>query len=575
MSGSVSGPAQNCAGCGKPLSRYNSSSLCQACTSAGRKSNSGQLENKRAPLVDRVKLAQLRHDRGWTQEMLADYAGLSCELVKKLEQGIRRSARISTLSALARALNVGVGALLSDNALSELTGGTAQRAQTSGQEQQAAEPGQPTLLRTLITERHWQRFRTFEAQFRRAARELAERDGDPELAKLTISSRQWERWYSGNVKTEPHPDACRVLEHMFGYPVQQLLATQVSVSPSIQEISSKQSPGTPLVVPGSGSGLPDFAQLELLRREMNDALSRDAMAEASIDDWERTAIVYARATRDRPVVVLLADIGRDLAELRLILGQHRSASAMRRLTRVTAQMSGLMSLIFCILDDRPDFRRWARTARLAGNEAGDPETLSWILAQEAYGHYYSGDRLEAIDVARHAYEVVRVPCTGAALAAALEARAHATMGRHQETREALGRAENMLSRLDGDALIPSAFGYNEASFRFHEGNAYTHLRDVKSAFKAQERALELTVRDDYADWVMTRLDRAQCLMFAGDITGGLEFAAETVASLTDPQRQGIVTLRGREVMEALPEKAKKLMAAHAFRELLMFPADKE
>ena len=50
-----------------------------------------------------------------------------------------------------------------------------------------------------------------------------------------------------------------------------------------------------------------------------------------------------------------------------------------------------MCLIFCILDDRPSFRGWARTARIAGNEAGDPETLSWILAQEAHGHYYSGD----------------------------------------------------------------------------------------------------------------------------------------------------------------------------------------
>ena len=34
-------------------------------------------------------------------------------------------------------------------------------------------PGEPTLLRVLITERHWQKFETFEAQFRRAAHELA------------------------------------------------------------------------------------------------------------------------------------------------------------------------------------------------------------------------------------------------------------------------------------------------------------------------------------------------------------------------------------------------------------------
>ena len=128
--------------------------------------------------------------------------------------------------------------------------------------------------------------------------------------------------------------------------------------------------------------------------------------------------------------------------------------------------------------------------------------------------------LEAVDVARHAYEVVKMPCTGAALAAALEARAYAMMGRAQETRKALDRAEKALSQLAGDVLVPSAFGYDEASFRFHEGNSYTHLRDVKSAVKAQERALELCKPDNYTDWAMTRLDRAQCLTYSGDMKDG-------------------------------------------------------
>jgi transcriptional regulator with XRE-family HTH domain/tetratricopeptide (TPR) repeat protein len=154
--------------------------------------------------------------------MLAERAGLSAVIVRKLEQNARRSARISTLSALARALDIPVGILLGGTPASEPTGALARPAHRV----RVSEAGQsrPTLLRALITQRHWQRFQTFEAQFRHAARELAEHDHDPDLAKLTVSSRQWERWYAGSVKTEPHPDACRVLEHMFGYPVQQLLA---------------------------------------------------------------------------------------------------------------------------------------------------------------------------------------------------------------------------------------------------------------------------------------------------------------------------------------------------------------
>ena len=70
-------------------------------------------------------------------------------------------------------------------------------------------PGEPTLLRVLITERHWQKFETFEAQFRRASRELAAEAGEPDIAKVTVSPRQFERWYAGKVKTVPYPEAGR------------------------------------------------------------------------------------------------------------------------------------------------------------------------------------------------------------------------------------------------------------------------------------------------------------------------------------------------------------------------------
>src|SRR5262249_798336 len=151
---------------------------------------------------------------------------------------------------------------------------------------------------------------------------------------------------------------------------------------------------------------------------------------------------------------------------------------------------------------------------------------SWILAQEAYGHYYSADLLEAIGVARHAQAIVAAePCVGAALAADLEARAYGAMCRHRETRAALGRAEGMLSRLVGDGVMPPAVGYNEAQLRCHEGNAYPHLRDAHAAFAAQDRALELCAPGDYTDWAMTRLDRASCLANTEETTDALNYAS--------------------------------------------------
>ena len=126
-----------------------------------------------------------------------------------------------------------------------------------------------------------------------------------------------------------------------------------------------------------------------------------------------------------------------------------------------------------------------------------------------------------------------------------EPRAPAVTQRNQISREC--RDLNVYS------LVPSAFGYNEASFRFHEGNAYTHLHDFRSAMRAQDLALQLCAPDNYADWAMTRLDRAQCLIYAGDITSGLEYASETITTINPAQRRGIITLRGRDIVETLPE----------------------
>jgi transcriptional regulator with XRE-family HTH domain/tetratricopeptide (TPR) repeat protein len=58
------------------------------------------------------QLRRLRRLRGLTQEELADRANVSRDLVAKLEQGRRRTARLSSLASFARALDVELSALL-------------------------------------------------------------------------------------------------------------------------------------------------------------------------------------------------------------------------------------------------------------------------------------------------------------------------------------------------------------------------------------------------------------------------------------------------------------------------------
>lgn len=317
---------------------------------------------------------------------------------------------------------------------------------------------------------------------------------------------------------------------------------------------------------------PTDTQRDRLRRGLDELLAAGAMTEAALDDWELSVLRHADASRSKPARLLLDDLTADIEDLRRAMERHRSASALRRLSRVAAQMSGLMCLGLIKLDDRASFRRWARTARVASQEAGDPLTYSWVLAQEAYGHFYAGDLRAAITVAEGAQQTGGV-CVGAVLAAALEARAHAAYGpdRTAETLAALGRAKDMLNALPASDINTSAFGYSESQLRFHEGNALTYLGDTAAAWTAQQRALELCPPGDFMDRALTNLDRTLCLVRDGDTASALEYAAATVAALTEQQRAGIIARRGRAVLDALSRDQLALPAARQLREILTPP----
>ncbi|MCA1671177.1 MAG: hypothetical protein LC799_02860 [Actinobacteria bacterium] len=237
---------------------------------------------------------------------------------------------------------------------------------------------------------------------------------------------------------------------------------------------------------------------------------------------------------------------------------------------MTAQLAGLMCLTVIKLDERRAFRGWARTARLAADEAGDPLTCAWVRAQEAYGHFYCGDLVGAVDVAQRAQTFAgSAPSVGAVLAAALEARAQAALGREHETREAIAGAETMLSRLDDTSTGTSAFDYNEAQLRFHEGNALTHLHDTATAWQAQQRALDLCPANDYMDRTLTWLDRASCLAHDGDADGAVTVATDALVGLTSDQRQGIISARARATITVLPADQQSRPAVGDLHDLLV------
>jgi hypothetical protein len=69
---------------------------------------------------------------------------------------------------------------------------------------------QQILLKTLLTQRHWQTYSTFCKEYDKAAKKV-----DPSLQGRWPSRAQLHRWLTGELKGLPYSDHCRVLEAMF------------------------------------------------------------------------------------------------------------------------------------------------------------------------------------------------------------------------------------------------------------------------------------------------------------------------------------------------------------------------
>lgn len=363
------------------------------------------------------------------------------------------------------------------------------------------------------------------------------------------------RWESGG--TAPQPELRAKLARRLGLDLadlRELLDDDLSEPPPTGDVAVASPPDA-----------------EASRQALHELLVLSPSA-ASLEDWERAAWRYGQAAKDRSPALLLADLVADFDALVPVMTACRSATALRRLTRVAAQLAGLVCLTLIKLNDRRAFRAWARTARLAAAEVDDPATHAWVLAQEAYGHFYSRDLHEAVAVAEQAQALLPglrgQGAVGGVLAAALEARAQAALGRADATHTALHRAEGLLAHVEQSAA-PSAFGYDEAQLRFHESNALTHLGDVTGAWAAQDRALELVAADDYMDLSMTLLDRALCVLRGGDPSLAMTLSRDCLLSLDQEQRRGIIAGRAWQVLDSVPLDVQQHVAATELRDLLM------
>ncbi|MFM9540086.1 hypothetical protein [Streptomyces turgidiscabies] len=84
--------------------------------------------------------------------------------------------------------------------------------------------GRPTLFHVELKRRGWDDWEEFCVHFTVGARTLADRTGQRRLATASVGRTSFDRWAKPTYSGRPRAEAAQVLEHIFGYSVEELFS---------------------------------------------------------------------------------------------------------------------------------------------------------------------------------------------------------------------------------------------------------------------------------------------------------------------------------------------------------------
>ncbi|MFI9269407.1 hypothetical protein ACIGXM_01585 [Kitasatospora sp. NPDC052896] len=471
--------------------------------------------------------------------------------------------------------------------------------QTNGDRRGPAVAETPTLLRVLALQRHWQVHETFRLRFEAAADRLAQEENDPRLRGLSVSKRQFERWYGGAVKTRPYPDQCRVLEAMFGFGIDLLLA------PVPDGFKPEPATAPPLVIPPPrqvpvllpfeqadelpaggpfssetrlGAGTTDLErQVAMAARR---ALRFTAMAEGSSigpetlgqiqDEVRRLTVAYPRLA----LPTLFGDLieVQDLTFRLLEHGRVKPAQA-RELYLLAGITSGMLAKASHDLGNPSAAMMQARTAFVCADNADHHAMRAWVRSLQSLISYWAGRPAEAAEYAAVGQSGARsVRGTTSVWLACLSARAQALLGDGEATRAAIQQAEDAREAVQPDDL--DAFGgimtFPVPRQLYYAAEATVHLGEDpalgESRSEAAVHAYRNASEDEWAfgDEAGAQTDLALARIALGEIEGAAE-AVRPVLDLPIEQRMFGIISSAQRVHSALHAEGRR--GGHAITSL--------
>jgi transcriptional regulator with XRE-family HTH domain/tetratricopeptide (TPR) repeat protein len=322
---------------------------------------------------------------------------------------------------------------------------------------------------------------------------------------------------------------------------------------------------------GVGAATVPAAVLAPVRQALAGALP-EAAKDFTVEDWEDIADEYAHTYLTTAPSRLLPDLAADVVTLQHIIRTTRDDIVRRALCRPGGLLAALMAETVSSLGDQREARHWWQTARHTADASGDTDLGAWVRGREAVRGLYEHrpNRLlkqridEALSIANGA------AFGGAATALSARAQLLAAMGRSAEAVETLREVESIFDRLPGSITADTTSTAGWSLQRLHHAASFVHTRlgNLPEATQAQDDALEQYPESMLLDRAKIQLHRADCLVRAGDVTGGIGHATAVLESIPGTLRSVVLLDVATAVLDVVPADERDHPPVRDYQDLL-------
>ncbi|MFJ9777187.1 hypothetical protein ACIRVF_39140 [Kitasatospora sp. NPDC101157] len=387
---------------------------------------------------------------------------------------------------------------------------------------------------------------------------LAEERGQPPFRGTREQLRTWE-----DLGTRPR-------ERAVG-----LLCALYEASPSDLGLDITAFPAALAAAPAPQPQQPEAAndRAERTRRAINRTLATTTVSPGELDlldeRLQRARCLYVTAPPEQMIELLLAD----LDDIQALAAERQPAAAQSRLSELIAIASTLVADAMMKLGRLPEAQRWYGTARLAADDAGNPELRARVRVQAAMLPYYYGPLLAAAQLAREARLLSRGrPGPTAVFAVAAEARSLARLGDPDNAKAAIRLAQDLFEHCQ-DTPQDDAWAFPERRLWLYLSGAHTALGETAKARHAQQQALSLYPEGHTGiDPALLRLEEAMCLVTDHSPTEALQMAVHAYSEVPASHRTAILGARAQDVIDILPAQLQSGRPARQLAEMLALPA---